>query len=199
MAKLYFRYGAMNSGKSTVLLQAAHNYEERGMKVILIKPLIDVKGNNKIASRIGLERKVDYLIKNDQSIKETINDKLDSDLHCIIIDESQFLTRKQVEELYYMSKTEEIPIICYGLRTDFLTNGFEGASRLLELADDLQELKTICRCGKKAVHNTRIVNGNYIFEGEQIAIDGVDNITYESLCGKCYIREREKNNKKRTK
>lgn len=186
MSKLYFRYGAMNSGKSTALLQVAHNYEERGMNVIVLKPATDTKANNYVSSRLGTKRKVDFLISYDESIPIINN------VNCILVDESQFLSEQQVDELYEIAKINEIPVICYGLRTDFKTNFFEGSKRLMELADDIEELKTICRCGKKATFNARKINNKFVFEGNQVEIDNQDNIEYESLCGTCYILQRRK-------
>lgn len=190
MAKLYFRYGAMNCGKSTALLQVAHNYEERGMQVLVIKPKIDTKGDSKIVSRLGVERKVDVLLSSTDSVLPYVN--TNDEVSAILVDEAQFLAPKQVDELYCISKEYEIPVLCYGLRTDFLMKGFTGSTRLLEIADDIEEMKTICRCGKKATSNMRLKNGVPIFEGNQVAIDdGKDDITYESVCGKCYIKKRK--------
>lgn len=192
MAKFHFRYGAMNAGKSTILLQTAYNYEEKGKKVVILKPSVDTKGDEKIVSRIGLERKVDYLIGDNDSIISKLGDNLSS-LSCILVDEAQFLKRKQVDELFYISKMMDIPVIAFGLRTDFKSNGFEGAIRLLELADALEEMPTICRCGKKARFNARKVDGKFTFDGDSIVIDDNSNVKYESLCGTCYIEEREEN------
>lgn len=191
MAKFHFRYGAMNAGKSTVLLQTAYNYEEKGKKVVLIKPSVDTKGDEKIVSRIGLERKVDYLIGDNDSIISKLGDNISS-LSCILVDEAQFLKRKQVDELFYISKIMDIPVIAFGLRTDFKSNGFEGSIRLLELADALEEMPTICRCGKKARFNARKVDGKFTFDGDSIVIDDTSDVSYESLCGACYIEEQEK-------
>lgn len=191
MAKFHFRYGAMNAGKSTILLQTAYNYEEKGKKVVILKPSVDTKGDEKIVSRIGLERKVDYLIGDNDSIISKLGDNLSS-LSCILVDEAQFLKRKQVDELFYISKMMDIPVIAFGLRTDFKSNGFEGAIRLLELADALEEMPTICRCGKKARFNARKVDGKFTFDGDSIVIDDNSNVKYESLCGTCYIEEQEK-------
>ena len=191
MAKFHFRYGAMNAGKSTILLQTAYNYEEKGKKVVILKPSVDTKGDEKIVSRIGLERKVDYLIGDNDSIISKLGDNLSS-LSCILVDEAQFLKRKQVDELFYISKMMDIPVIAFGLRTDFISNGFEGAIRLLELADALEEMPTICRCGKKARFNARKVDGKFTFDGDSIVIDDNSNVKYESLCGTCYIEEQEK-------
>ena len=184
MSKLYFRYGAMNSGKTTALLQVAHNYEEKGMHPIIIKPLIDTKGNNKVISRIGIEREVNYLIAPDCNIEVNLNLV---GVDAIIVDEAQFLTKEQVEQLYRITKYYSIPVLCYGLRCDFQMQGFPGSTRLLEIADSLEELKTICSCGRKATQNLRLVNGKPVFEGEQIEIDNQNDIKYDSVCGRCYF------------
>jgi thymidine kinase len=191
MAKFHFRYGAMNAGKSTILLQTAYNYEEKGKKVVILKPSVDTKGDEKIVSRIGLERKVDYLIGDNDSIISKLGDNISS-FSCILVDEAQFLKRKQVDELFYISKMMDIPVIAFGLRTDFKSNGFEGSIRLLELADAIEEMPTICRCGKKARFNARKVDGKFTFDGDSIVIDDNSNVKYESLCGTCYIEEQEK-------
>lgn len=190
MSKLYFRYGAMNSGKSTNLMQVAHNYEERGMKVVLIKPSTDKKGGDKLVSRLGVERKVDLLINDDQNVYEEVK-KWEDDkykIDCILVDEVQFLKSHQIDELFEVAVCLDIPVICYGLRTDFKMQGFEGSTRLLLLAHSVEELKTICKCGRKAILNGRKINGKFVFEGEQVAIDNVDNVEYESLCGHCYFK-----------
>lgn len=186
MAKLYFRYGAMNCGKSTMILQTAYNYQERDQNVIIIKSLIDTKGGNNIVSRIGLERKVDELIApNESVIKKT--KKYFKKISCILVDEAQFFTGDQIFEMFVIAKQYDIPVICYGLKADFKTNLFTGSKRLLELADEFTELPTICRCGKKARFNARKVNDKFVFDGDQVAIDEENNVTYESLCGKCYL------------
>ena len=184
MSKLYFRYGAMNCGKTTSLLQVAHNYEERGMKVVLIKPSIDTKANDSVSSRIGVERKVDHLVSPEENLKGYLN-LLVGNTSCVLVDEAQFLSESQVEELFVFSKLTNIPVVCFGLRCDFRTNLFPGSKRLFELADEIEELYTICRCGRKARFNARIVNGEFTLDGEQVAIDG--DVEYESLCGKCYL------------
>ena len=188
MAKLYFRYGAMNSGKTTLLLQAAYNYEERGLKTLVLKPSIDTKGENFLVSRIGLKRKVDHLISTEEDIYLYLEKSI-KNISCIFVDEAQFLSKHQVEDLMQIVVDFNIPIICYGLRTDFRTNGFPGATRLLEIAHTIEEMKTICACGRKAMFNGRKINGKFTVEGSQVAIDGEDNIEYESLCGKCYIEK----------
>jgi len=184
MAKLYFRYSAMNSGKTTSLLQVAFNYEERGMRPIIIKPSIDTKGDQHILSRLGLKRRVDALLTPRQTIAAVM--KKHPGCHCILIDEAQFLTVAQANELFWYATHKNVPVIAYGLRTDFQTQGFPGATRLLQLAHELQELKTICRCGKKALFNGRKINGQFTFEGDQVAIDGEAAVEYESLCANCY-------------
>lgn len=191
MAKLYFHYGAMNCGKTTSLLQVIHNYEERGMDILLIKPKIDTKGDIKVVSRLGIGRDVDILLDSDDIIVSHI----ENIPNAIIVDETQFLTTKQVDELYLITKRYDIPVLCYGLRTDFQMNGFPGSTRLLELADSIEELKTICRCGKKATQNLRMINGNPVFSGEQIEIDNQDNVQYESVCGECYLKYKNQEKK----
>ncbi|MBQ7140098.1 MAG: thymidine kinase [Bacilli bacterium] len=190
MAKLYFKYGAMNSGKTTVLIQTAYNYESQGMKVIVIKPSKDIKGEEKIISRVGLSRKVDYLIKDGDNIYELINNK-HKDIACLLVDEVQFLEEKQIDELLMISSLLNIPVICYGLRTDFRMEGFRGSPRLLLIADKIEEIKTICKCGKKATINVRKVNNEYVFEGDQIAIDGFCDVKYESMCPTCSYKIRK--------
>lgn len=185
MAKLYYRYSAMNSGKTTTLIQAAYNYEERGMRVMIIKPGIDSKGGSRLSSRIGASRDVDILLAPDQSFLKII-EKTGDNLACVLVDEAQFLQPEQVDELFWYAVVKDIPVLAYGLRTDFQTKGFPGSTRLLEIAHELQELKTICRCGKKAVFNGRKLNGVFVSEGSQVAIDGEDAIEYESLCALCY-------------
>ena len=188
MSKLYFRYGAMNSGKTTLLLQVAHNYEERGMKVVILKPGIDTKGEDKIVTRIGLKRKVDHIVKNDEKLINYLC-TLPLDVVCVLVDEAQFLTRDQVDDLFMFTKLKNIPVICYGLRSDFKTMAFPGSLRLFEVSDVMEELITICRCGKRAKFNGRIVNGEFTSNGEQVAIDGENHVEYESLCGKCYLEK----------
>ena len=159
MSKLYFRYGAMNSGKSTNLMQVAYNYEERGMRVLLIKPSTDKKGGDKLVSRLGVERKVDLLIDDAQNIYDEVN-KWQSEkynIDCILVDEVQFFKANQIDELFKVAVCLDIPVICYGLRTDFKMEGFEGSTRLLLLAHSIEELKTICKCVSTCALNHSIV------------------------------------------
>ena len=195
MAKLYFRYGAMNSGKSTAMLQAAYNYEERGQEVLLVKPQIDTKGDSDIISRLGVRRPVDFTVAPDEDIyfafetqRTKVKQRTGKDVSCLLVDEAQFLTEGQVDDLLRIAIQEGVPVLAYGIRTDFQTVAFPGSRRLLEVAHSLEELKTICRCGRKAVFNARSVDGRFIFDGDQVAIDGVD-VAYESLCGACYLEE----------
>ena len=234
MATLRFRYSPMNAGKSSNLLQVAHNYNERGMNVLLMKPSLDTKGDDKVVAR-GMKnsRKVDYLvtpsmniydlvvdylkknnkeyINNEELLKKieqfekdpkkisiiynTINDylieknydnKFDKILSAILMDEAQFLTEKQVKQLSDITVILDIPVICFGLRTDFKGNLFPGSEALFRYANSLEELTTVCICGKKALHNARLVNGKYVSDGSQVAIDEKDNVTYISLCPEHY-------------
>ena len=202
MAKLYFRYGSMNCGKTTNLLQVAHNYEERGMNVLILKPSIDTKGNNKIVSRLGVERKVDMLINEYDDIFVCVNKYLmdnNKKVSCILVDEVQFLNKEQINDLMDIVVEWNIPVICYGLRTDFKMDGFEGSSRLMEIAHDIEELKNICECGKKAIFNARKINGEFVFDGDTVVIDNGNNngnkdssnvVEYVSLCAECYYDNR---------
>ena len=172
MAKLYFYYSAMNAGKSTTLLQAAHNYEERGMRVLLFSPRIDDRsGVGVIASRIGLSREV-IAFENDFDLFVYIREQhADNPVHCVFMDEAQFLTAPQVLQLTLVCDRLGIPALCYGLRTDFRGEPFEGSKYLLAWADVLGEIKTICHSGKKATMNARLdAEGNRVVEGEQISI-----------------------------
>ncbi|MGO2747658.1 thymidine kinase [Microbacterium sp.] len=211
MAKLYFRYGAMNSGKSTALLQVAYNYEERGQHVLLAKPEIDTKGASQVESRLGMTREVDFLIPSDgdaralfgqerarmqQRNAERLIPAAPIDVACLLVDEAQFLTAEQVDDLFRIAVDDGIPVMAYGIRNDFRTHAFPGSARLLAISHALEEMKTICRCGRKAVFNGRVVGGRFVFDGDQVAIDEAgsggapaDVVTYESLCGHCYLEE----------
>jgi thymidine kinase len=185
----------MNSGKSTALLQAAYNYEERGHRVLLAKPSVDTKGDMGILSRLGVTRMVDFLLapKTDAyaAFREHRQHALGitkTDVSALLVDEAQFLTETQVDDLLRIAILENVPVLAYGIRTDFQTVAFPGSRRLLEVAHSLEELKTICRCGRKAVFNARKIDGAFVFDGDQVAIDGT-LVTYESLCGACYLEE----------
>ncbi len=185
MAKLYFKYGAMGSSKTAQALITKFNYEERGMKVWLVKPKIDNRdGEHLIKSRIGLSAPA-YELSYEENIYDTfcnLNEKFD----VIIVDEAQFLSEDQVDKLALLVIEYQIPVLCFGLRTDFRTKTFPGSKRLLEIADSITEIKTICSCGKKATVNVRMDDkGRIITEGEQILIGGND--TYTPMCYQCYI------------
>lgn len=184
----------MNSGKSTALLQVAHNYEERGMHILIIKPKVDTKGGESVVSRLGVERKVDILAAPDTNVYDAITQwhKDVEKIACVLVDEAQFLTPRQIDELFNLTVYENIPVICYGLRTDFQTQLFPSSQRLFALSHAIEELKTICRCGRKAMLNARKSGDTFVFEGSQVAIDGEHETTYEALCGNCYFEELEK-------
>jgi thymidine kinase len=195
VAKLYFRYGAMNSGKSTALLQAAYNYEERGQHVLLAKPDLDTKGDDQVVSRLGVTRRADVLLAPGDDViavferaRAEVRERTGSDVACLLVDEAQFLTPAQVDDLLRIALSAGVPVLAYGIRTDFRTLAFPGSRRLLEVAHSLEELKTICRCGRKAMFNARTIGGRYVFDGDQVAIDG-ERVAYESLCGACYLEE----------
>ena len=190
MAKLYFRYGAMGCGKTAQLLVVAFNYEERGQKVCVIKPAIDTKNDKKLLSRIGLFRDTDFVFSRDDDLFSKIKENY-ADVNCILVDEAQFITPKQADELSEVASLLNIPVICYGLRLNFKQNdsGFEGATRLLQLAHEIEELKTICDCGKKATRNLRFLNGVLMTEGEAVVIDdGKTEIEYKAFCSDCYYK-----------
>ena len=196
MSKLYFRHGAMNSGKSTSLLQAAHNYEERDQHVLLAKPAVDTKGDKAILSRLGVDRTVDFLITPELDLRAAFGKLVEEavartgkSIACLLIDEAQFLTAEQVDQALEIAVLDGVPVLAYGIRTDFLTKGFPGSLRLLEIAHSLEELKTICRCGRKAMFNARKIDGSFVFDVDQGAIDG-EHVTYESLCPSCYFAEK---------
>lgn len=192
MAKLFFKYSAMNAGKTTMAIQVAHNYEETDNYCLLFKPSIDTKGEDYIVSRIGIKRKVDYKLDPNTSPIKIIDQELLKvpKVHAIIIDEAQFLTENQVNELYYITKMRDIPVLCFGLRCDFQMKLFPGSKRLLAIADEIEETKCICAingCTKKATQNVRFINDTITFEGNQVAIDGDQKVTYKSFCGEHYI------------
>ena len=200
MAKLYFRYGAMNSGKSTALMQVAHNYEEQGMRVLILKPQVDTKGGGELVSRLGVRRKADLLVSPEMDVFAAVQQAAAAaPLACVLCDESQFFTPQQADELFMVTVELNIPVICYGLRSDFSLKGFPGSTRLLELAHTIEEMKTICTCGRKATCNCRKVNGEFVFEGEQVAIDLQNDVQYVSMCPQCYFKARKAFYAKRAK
>ena len=191
MAKLKFYYGSMNCGKSTLLLQRIHNRESRNMKIALFKPSIDTKGERSVVSRLGISREVDELLLPSISLYRLVKDEY-LDCSTIFIDEAQFMEPDQVEDALKVSSILDIPIECYGLRTDFLTNSFPGSKRLLEIADEINEIETRCECGRKATLVARYKDGIMVLDGDQVAIDNNNSIKYISYCPKCYFEESEK-------
>jgi len=182
MSKVYFYYSAMNAGKSTVLLQASYNYHERGMRTLLFVPAIDTRsGRGKVKSRIGLEADAMALQPDENIFKHVKDAHAVQPVACVLVDEAQFLSRPQVEQLTDVSDQLGIPVLCYGLRTDFQAQLFSGSAALLALADNLIELKTICHCGRKAIMNLRVgPDGRAMHEGAQIEIGGNDR--YVAMC-----------------
>jgi len=177
MAKLYFRYGAMGSSKTANVLMVRYNYLEKGKKVVVLKPKIETRdGQKKIKSRIGIEAECEYV--EDFLDKKQNYEKIDA----ILVDEAQFLNQKQIDKLSDIVDYEDIPVICYGLRTDFQGHLFEGSKRLMELANVIEEIPTICWCGKKAIMNARVQNGKIIRDGAQVMMGG--NESYVSVCRK---------------
>lgn len=194
MAKLYFKYGAMGSSKTAQALITKFNYEERGMKVWLIKPSIDDRdGRDIIKSRVGLYAHSTAIDKNESVMEKFIPEK--SDVNVIIADECQFFTAEQIDDLRKIVDDYNIPVLCFGLRTDFLSHLFEGSRRLFEVADSIAEIKTICECGSKATVNARLdSNLNVVTEGSQVMIGG--NESYIAMCHKCWRERIRKQNKK---
>lgn len=191
MEKLTFYYSAMNGGKSSSLMQVAYNYEENGKKVMLLKSERDTKGQDYLVSRTGFKRKVDIKLNEDEKLINKYYDLLIS-VDCILVDEVQFLTEEQIEELFMITKYLNIPVICYGLKSNFQGKLFPGTKRLIELADKIKELDTIplCSCGEKARFNARVIDGKYTLEGDEIEIDGQNkDITYKPVCGKCFLQK----------
>ena len=187
MAKLYFKYGAMGSSKTAQALITKYNYEENDLKVWLIKPSADTRdGKQILRSRIGLEAEVE-VIPPDMDILTRFDETRRGSCNVIIVDECQFLTEQQIDELRSVVNDRNVPVMCFGLRTDFQTRLFPGSRRLMELADEIQEIKTMCDCGAKATVNARIDgSGHIITQGEQVVLGGNDS--YIAMCHKCYIR-----------
>ena len=188
MAKLYFRYSAMNAGKSTALIQVAHNYEENQKTVRLYTARLDDRyGLGHVTSRLGPQRDAHTF---DADFDFLADHREKPPVACILIDEAQFLTTAQVQQLHQLAQTGGVPIICYGLRSDFKGQPFPGAAALLTLAEEIEELKTICGCGKKATMNMRVdAHGAMVVDGAQVEIGGNDR--YRQVCGRCFYRIRD--------
>ena len=190
MSKLYFRYGAMGCGKTMQLLQVAFNYEERGHKVCVTKPATDTKNGTKLLTRIGPERETNFCFDRKTNLYNVISEEY-KDVQCVLVDESQFLTKDQVDQLMQVTIDLGIPVMCYGLRLNFRREdgGFEGATRLLQIAHDIEEIKTICECGHKATYNARFLDGKLVADGPDVLIDdGKTKIEYRAICPACYER-----------
>lgn len=193
MFRLYFKYGTMGSSKSAQALMCKFNYEQKGMKVLLVKPAVDNRGDDvgerpKVRSRIGLTSECDIITPDDSFFELFEKCRAEDNCDCIIVDEAQFLTEKQVEQLKEL--TRFVPVLCYGLLTDFRCRLFEGSKRLVELADSLQEIKSVCRCGRKSTVNARFVNGKCVDDGPVVFIGGDE--TYENMCYWCWKEDIEK-------
>ena len=207
MAKIYGKFGVMGSGKSLDMIRAIYNYKERGMDVLVFKPSIDTREGSEcvIKSRTGFEVKAEWIESNDSAL-EVIDEKLKQSgsgnipgpdyilrpyektrAKAIFIDEVQFLSKEQVDNLQKICYNYNIPVICYGLKLDFQSNLFEGSKRLIELADDIQELIGICHCGKRAKQNARVVNGVMVSDGDVVQIGG--NESYIAVCNECYYNK----------
>lgn len=189
MGKLYFKYGAMGSSKTASALMCRFNYMQKGMDVLLMKPSIDTRfKENEVVSRIGLSAPC-YAFSKDENLVEVFNDKSKNEkIDVVIVDECQFCTKAQIEQLRQL--TEKVPVLCYGLMTNFKGELFEGSKRLVEIADSLAEIKSICECGRKATMNGKFVNCYIVTEGKEVDI-GADE-KYKGLCYPCFLKEQEK-------
>lgn len=194
MPKLYFKYGTMGSSKSAQALMCQFNYEQKGMKVLLVKPELDTRDDDEermVRSRIGLTAKCKTISREQSFIDLYKEFKAENGCDCIIVDEAQFCTREQIDQLKQL--THEVSVLCYGLLNDFRCQLFEGSKRLVELADSLQEIKSVCRCGRKSSVNARFIDGKCVDDGPQVFIGGDES--YESMCYWCWLEELEKSKK----
>lgn len=192
MNKLSFYYSAMGGGKTSVLIQTAYNYEQNGKNVLLIKSIKDTKGGDCLVSRTGARKNIDIILGTRESLLSKKYIDLLLRCGCILVDEAQFLSSSQVEELWRITKELNIDVICYGLKANFKGELFSGTKRLIELSDHIKELDTIplCSCGEKARFNARKVNGEFTLDGSEVLIDGSCNdVSYVALCGKCYLNK----------
>ncbi|MDP4134080.1 MAG: thymidine kinase [Bacillota bacterium] len=196
MSKLYFKYGAMGSSKTAQALITKFNYEERNMNVWLIKPSKDTRdGAQKVTSRVGLEETATVITPKDSVFMMIKEERKVRKIDVIIADECQFFTKEQIDEMRAIVDELNIPVLCFGLRTDFLTHFFPGSSRLMEIADKIEEIKTMCKCGLKAIVNARLdEKGNVVTHGEQIFLGG--NESYVAMCHKCYKESIKKSQNK---
>lgn len=189
MKKLRYRYGCMTSGKSADLLILAYSYENKGMNILVLKSSIDTRDKGYIKSRIGLSRECIRFTR-DTNLRELVNKyNQQKRIDCVLVDESQFLTVEQVNQLLEVAVLDNINVTCYGLKVDYQGKGFEGSNELLALAHEVTEIPTPCKCGHKATHHLLKVNGEYRFSGEQINIGDTE---FEVVCAECYLKEKEK-------
>lgn len=189
MGKLFFTYGCVNCGKTTELLQAIHNYEDMGKTVFLIKPKEDQKGGSCVISRLGVKKEVDKLCFREDNLLDWFNEIIfkRNIPDAIFVDEVQFLTKDQIYQLFVICHSTDIPVLCYGLRTDYRMNPFPASAYLLSIASRVNEKKTVCRCGKKAIFNEKLVDGVPFFEqSKQIEMES-ENVSYRPVCANCYI------------
>lgn len=196
MPRLYFKYGTMGSSKSAQALMCKFNYEQKGMKVMLVKPSIDTRGDDekdiKVRSRIGLSASCEIIRAGESFVALYNKIKAERGCDCIIVDEAQFCTTEQVDQLKELTKF--VPVLCYGLMNDFTCHLFDGSKRLVELADSLQEIKSVCRCGRKSTVNARFIDGKCVDDGPTVLIGGDES--YENMCYWCWKEELEKSRKK---
>lgn len=190
MSKLFFRFGCMGSSKSAELLIVAHNYESEGMNPIVLKPAIDTRDVGIVKSRIGISRECLLFDKEDNLMLILKDIKMKEKIDCVLVDESQFMTVEQVRQLWEFAIEMDIPVLCYGLKTDYKGQGFEASKELMILAHSLEEIKTICKCGKKATHHLLKINGEYQFKGNPIFIGDTE---FETVCGKCFLEVKNAN------
>ena len=201
MAKLYFKYGPMKCGKTTEIIKTYYNYKEKGLEVLVLKPGDDKKNGKMLLSRSGAQLDTDYVVGSKENLYNVITShSLNANIDLIIVDEAQFLTPNQVDELSEVVDKYQIPTLCYGLRADAFGHVFPGSQRLFEICDVLEELKAVCKCGNKATFNLRLQKTSSgellpVFTGEQVSIDGID-AEYDSVCRPCYKRLKRKYEKK---
>lgn len=195
MAKLYFTHGTMGAQKTTQLLAAAHNFEEHGGSVLITKPAVDTKGERELVSRIGLHREVDFLTTPEMNLEAEVLSRREATgrISAVLVDEAQFLQPAQVDHLLALAVLHSIPVMAWGLRTDFRTRSFPGSLRLLEIAHELRESIAMCGhgggCEHRAQFNARMVNGCFVAHGDQVAIDGEAAVTYTALCARHYLED----------
>lgn len=191
MAKLHFKYGAMNCGKSDTLIKNTFNYREQELSVMVIKPETDTKDRDHKTARAGGMVVADLVATLGMNLREGVREFMVREalrkLNCVLVDEAQFLEPEQIGQLYRVAKIDDISVIAFGLRTDFRAQLFPGSDRLMALADNIEEIITMCKCGSQAKFNCRMLDGVPVFEGDQVAIDGEGATTYDSKCGQCYV------------